>query len=267
MIAENVMTKSLILISSKPIIIHIFTLVCKKIGIKLEISNEVKVEENADIIIIDSEFIDNKFNNIKSYSSIMGAISKQELPFETANDFLIPSPFLPSSLELILLSQLEILNKRNNSKMYISNIDEIDMKLDVEDSDSFVEDIEKDNDDCIVSLSSLNEGGILDTKELSNLQDIIKLNDDINEDDFSDTCVDNGLIDLSSLIDDAIHEVNTFSHNESKFDNEPIKVLLNNFELIELTPLLNKFNQNIIDLLIDGHDVTLQIKLGNIKSE
>ena len=106
---ENIITKSLILVSRKPIIIQIFTLVCKKIGIKLKILNEVQVEHTADIIVIDNEFIDNQFNMMKSYVTIMGAISKHELPFEIANDFLIPLPFLPSSLELILISQLEIL--------------------------------------------------------------------------------------------------------------------------------------------------------------
>ena len=204
MITENIMTKSLILVSRKPIVIQIFTLVCKKIGINLEILNEIAVEHNADIIIIDNEFIDNQFNIMKSYSTIMGAISKDELPFEVANDFLIPLPFLPSSLELILISQLEILNKRNHSKMYISNIDEVDSKADMEDLEDFENKIEEDSDDCLISLVSLSKGGILDTKELSNLQNIMKLDDDINQEDFVHSYVDNDLKDLSSIIDDVI---------------------------------------------------------------
>ena len=74
-------------------------------------------------------------------------------------------------------------------------------------------------------------------------------------------------MDLSSIIDQAIDEVNTVSEIYSKFDNKPIKVLLNNYELDELTPLLNKLDQDIIDSLTDGYEINLQIKLGQTESE
>ena len=48
---ENIMSKSLILVSRKPIVIQIFTLVCKKLGIKLEIFSEAQIDHKVDIII------------------------------------------------------------------------------------------------------------------------------------------------------------------------------------------------------------------------
>ena len=98
------MNRCLILISKKPIVIQIFTLVCKKLKIKLEVLNEAQVDHEVDILVVDSDFIDDRFNILKRYTSLIGAISKEDLPFELANDFLIPLPFLPSSfLPLLLL--------------------------------------------------------------------------------------------------------------------------------------------------------------------
>lgn len=272
------MSKSLILVSKKPIIVQIFTLVCKKLNIQLEVLHEAQIDHKVDIIIIDSDFIDDRFNIIKSYSKLLGAISKHELPFGSANDFVIPLPFLPSSLETILETQLEVLKKRNNSKMYISNIevedDEIFEEEDAEPAVEYLEsladdiafDMEEENDDSIVSFAALNGGGILDTKELSNIQNIMTT-ENVRKNDFSDDKEDNEWMDLSSIIDQAIDEVNTVNDIYSKFDNKPIKVLLNNFELEELTPLLNKLDQDIIDSLADGYEINLQIKLGKTESE
>ncbi len=95
------MNKNLILVSRKQIIIHIFTLVCKKLNISLTVLSEAQLDQKVDIVVIDSEFIDDRFNILKSYSKLIGAISKEELSFETANDFRIPLPFLPSSLQVI----------------------------------------------------------------------------------------------------------------------------------------------------------------------
>lgn len=272
------MSKSLILVSRKPIIIQIFTLVCKKLHIDLEVLHEAQIDHKVDLIIIDNDFIDDRFNIIKSYTKLIGAISKTELPFESANDFLIPLPFLPSTLENILEEQLDILKKRNSSKMYISNIeveddhisDEEEIEPAVEYLESLADDIaydmDEESDDSIVSLAALNNGGVLDTKELSNIQNIMTTGD-VHKEDFAEERVDNEWMDLSSIIDQAIDEVNTVSEIYSKFDNKPIKVLLNNFELDELTPLLNKLDQDIIDSLTDGYEINLQIKLGKTESE
>jgi hypothetical protein len=273
------MSKSLILVSRKPIVIQIFTLVCKKLNIELDVLREVQIDHKVDIIIIDNDFIDDRFDIVKSYAKIMGAISKKELPFGNANDFIIPVPFLPSTLEQILETQLEILNKRNNAKTYISNV-EIDDDIEelpdlVEPAIEYLEsladdiafDIEEENDDSIVALSALNNGGILDTKELSNIKNIMTSTNNVKKTDFDSNRVDDEWMDLSSIIDQAIDEVNTVSEIYSKFDNKPIKVLLNNFELDELTPLLNKLDQDIIDSLTDGYEINLQIKLGQTEGE
>ena len=277
---ENVMNKSLILVSRKPIVIQIFTLVCKKLNIKLDVLNEVQIDHKVDIIVIDNDFIDDRFDIIKSYSKIIGAISKEELPFGSANDFIIPLPFLPSSLEQILETQLTILQKRNNSKTYISNVEVEEIQREelpeivepaVEYLESLADDIafdmEEENDDSIVALTALNNGGILDTKELSNIQNIMTSSKNVIKDDFDSEKNEDEWMDLSSIIDQAIDEVNTVSEIYSKFDNKPIKVLLNNYELEELTPLLNKLDQDIIDSLTDGYEINLQIKLGQTEVE
>jgi len=276
------MSKSLILVSRKPIIIQIFTLVCKKLNIELDVLSEVQIDHKVDIIIIDNDFIDDRFDIIKSYAKIIGAISKEELPFGSANDFIVPLPFLPSSLEQILLKQLDVLKKRDNTKTYISNV-EVDNVVLVDDeeplstepaveyleslADDIAFDIEEENDDSIVALAALNKGGVLDTKELSNIQNIMSTPNDVKKADFDSEKVEDEWMDLSSIIDQAIDEVNTVSEIYSKFDNKPIKVLLNNFELEELTPLLNKLDQDIIDSLTDGYEINLQIKLGQADSE
>ena len=277
------MSKNLILVSQKPIVIQIFTLICKKLNIQLEILSEVQVDHKVDIIVIDNDFIDDRFNVVKSYSKLMGAISKEELPFHNANDFIIPLPFLPSSLEQILLAQLSILNKRNNAKTYISNVevpldDEISYEDKVDEAEPAVEylqsladdialDMDEEDDDSIVQVATLNTGGILDTKELSNIQSIISSNTSRVKEDLESDTYDSEWTDLSTIIDEAIDEVNAVSDVYSKFDNKPIKVLLNNYELDELTPLLNKLDQDIIDSLTDGYEINLQIKLGQVDSD
>ena len=274
------MNKSLILVSIKPIVVQIFTLVCKKLNIQLEVLTEVQVDHKVDIIIIDNDFIDDRFDVVKSYTKLMGAISKEELSFGSANDFIVPLPFLPSSLEQILETQLDILKKRQNSKTYISNVqvseDEIENSFDETEpaveyleslADDIAFDIEEENDDSIVPLTALNNGGILDTKELSDIQNIMTSTNDVNKEAFDSEDGEDEWMDLSSIIDQAIDEVNTVSDIYSKFDDNPIEVLLNNYELDELTPLLNKLDQDIIDSLTDGREISLKIKLGKSEYE
>ena len=273
------MSKSLILVSKKPIIIQIFKLVCKKLHIQLEVLNEVQIDHKVDIIVIDNDFIDDRFDIVKSYTKLMGAISKEELPFASANDFIIPLPFLPSSLENILETQLEILQKRINSKIYISNVEVSNENTDAINeeehaveyletlADDIASNIEEENDDSIVPLNTLNNGGILDTKELSNIQNIMTSTKVVQKKDFYIDKIEDEWLDLSSIIDQAIDEVNTVSDIYSKFENKPISVLLNDFELEELTPLLNKLDQDIIDSLTEGYEINLQIKLGQAEDE
>ena len=279
--------RNLILVSRKPIIIQIFTLVCKKLNISLEILSEAQLDHKVDIVIIDNEFIDDRFNILKSYSKLIGAITNNELSFETANDFIIPLPFLPSSLQTILVQQIEILNKRMNSKIYVSNIEvtneeykdkftttNIKEKAEEEDAtqaveyleslaDDIADDINEEIDDSMVSVSSIKDGGILDRSELSAIEEIINYDPKEEEDlAFIESNNDEEWLDLSSIIDQAIDEVNTVSNIYDKFDSKPIKLLLNNYDLEQLSPLLNMLNQDIIDSLTQGDEINLQLKLG-----
>ena len=89
---------NLLLICETNIIEHIFTLVCKRLNINLTSQKTTNVYDKYDLIVIDQSFIDDKFNLIKQYSRKLGAISSEELPFDKARDFIIPRPFLPTSL-------------------------------------------------------------------------------------------------------------------------------------------------------------------------
>jgi hypothetical protein len=93
---------------------------------------------------------------------------------------------------------------------------------------------------------------------LSKIQDI--LDDDtlhttqkttINELDEDDW------VDLSDIIDKAIDEVREYQFNL----REPIKLRLNDYSLNEVSTLLNKLDQNIIDALVDGEEITLKLKV------
>jgi len=281
--------RNLILVSRKPIIIQIFTLVCKNLNLSLKVLPEAQLDHKVDIVVIDNEFIDDRFNILKSYSKLIGAITNEELPFETANDFIIPLPFLPSVLQNILEKQIEVLNKRMNSKMYISNIevneDEVqdnfttttqqnnEEKDDTEQAveyleslaDNIADDIKEDTDESMVSLSTIKNGGILDSNELSAIESII--NENVSDDEAShfveSDVSEEKWLDLSSIIDQAIDEVNTVNTIYDKFDNKPIKLLLNNYDLEQLSPLLNMLNQDIIDSLTQGYEINLQLKLGS----
>ncbi len=280
------MNKTLILISKTPIVIQIFTLICKKLSIKLEVLKEAQIDHKVDITIVDKDLIDDRFNILKTYSKVIGAISNKELSFEMANDFLIPLPFLPSTLEKILDEQLQKIRKKENSKTYISTIesnevdeinqqisqsanDELDPAIDYLENlaDGIANNVIGETDDSIVSASSINEhGGILDLSELSKIEDIFstesKTSNSGSKEFTKDEDNNDQWHDLSSIIDDAINEVNATSNIYDKFDNKPIKILLNNYSLTELTPLLNMLDQEIINTLTDGYEVTVQLKLG-----
>jgi hypothetical protein len=279
--------RHLILVSKTPIVIQIFTLVCKKLNIRLEVLNQPQIDHKVDIIVIDKEFIDDRFSIFKTYSKRIGAITNEKLSFDTANDFVIPSPFLPSTLEVTLEEQIQEIVKKQSAKTYVSNIEvededfplyeekgfkdkERDPAIDYLDSlaGNIASDLEEENDESVVNFTSLEEskGGILDNNELSRLEDMINPQNDIDsitEDVSADNEDSQEWLDLADIIDQAIDEVNINNDYYSKEENKPIKLLLNNYSMQELTPLLNLLNQELIDSLADGQEITLQLKLGN----
>jgi hypothetical protein len=280
-------------------VIQIFTLVCKKLKIKLEVLNEAQVDHEVDILVVDSDFIDDRFNILKRYTSLIGAISKEDLPFELANDFLIPLPFLPSSLQDILERQLKILDKKTSSKVYVKNISQPDdttgQNINLNDkeknkdevapamefleslADNIADDIDQDtkqqDDESIITLQPItNDGGVLDEQEINNIKQMIdtqpKQEQKVTEleDYFKDPNhqQEENWQDLSSIIDQAIAEISTTDKlYEDIPEDMPIKLVLNQFELEQITPLLNILDQKIIDKLADGQKINIQLELGD----
>lgn len=277
---------NLLLICETAIIEQIFSLVCKKLNIDLTITKSNDVSEKYDLIVIDQNFIDDKFNIIKQFSKKLGAISSEELPFDKSRDFIIPRPFLPTKLQEILKEELEIISQdeftskaQENSKSstYIdTNVykdgfeDEYEEDEDVtvpiitDYVESLAEDvyldIEEDNDESIVNIASLKNGGILDNHELSKINDILKeevIHNEIvmNKNDWKD---------ISDIIDDALDEVKEyeFDLNESGVNStKPLNLVLSDYNINELKPLLEKFNQETIDKLSHGESIDIRLVL------
>ena len=265
---------NLLLICKTAIIEHIFTLICKKLDIKLSIQDNDEVSTSFDIIIIDESLISDSFNIIKKYSKRLGAISKEELPFDKSRDFLIPRPFLPTKLQSILLEQIEIIKVEiSEEKKIVHPIEELDNHVENDEEytmpaldyvDSLAEDIYLDedgedyeSDESIVNLVSLKKGGILDTDELSKINDLLyqeTIIDDmaINESDWKN---------ISDIIDDALNEVKDYEFDLDKSENKVTKLILNKHTLEELKPLLEKLDQNIISSISAGNSIDIKISL------
>ncbi|RXI48764.1 hypothetical protein CRU99_00825 [Malaciobacter mytili] len=254
---------NLLLISDTPIIIKIFKLVCKKLNLELLVQNNYEVETKKDFIIIDQTYIDDKFNTLKKFCSKLGAISNDELPFEKARDFIIPRPFLPLQLQEIIQEQLTFIeeeatiSKQENIKNTAKYEDFTnDLTNYVESlADDIALDIDDDNDESIVTLASLRDGGILDTKELSKISEILRYDNIQNEVMHEEA----DWKELSEIIDEALNEVNEFTLKEDL--ENPTTLVLNRYSIDELRPLLEKFDQKIIDKLTNGEDIDLKLRL------
>ena len=270
------MLKKVLLICDTTIIEHIFALVCKKMNIDLTIQKSTIVNEEYDFIIVDQAFIDDNFNNYKQYTKRLGAISSEELSFSKARDFIVPRPFLPTKLEAILNEQIETLyddelNYSRRASIY-NNFEEEDKTFIIQknsilndnifNSDNVVDKEMNDDefafiDESLVNISSLNNGGILDNNELNKINNILKEEKIQNEIELEKS----DWKDISSIIDDALEEVREYEfdlvHNDTKIYN----LVLNKFDIEELKPFLEKFNQNVINRLVSGEVVDVKISL------
>ena len=256
----------LVLITKTPIIEKIFRLVCKKLDLTIKIKQNLSFEKDeiVDIIVVDEEFINDDFNSLKRNTKKLAAITSEELPFDKSRDFIITRPFLPTTLEEMLSEQIEYIKEDNTTKEDIinaANEEEVVSNYVESLADDVAYNIEEDNDESIVTIASLNNGGILDNNELSKITEI--LHDEeiekevlVNQNDWKD---------INEIIDDALNEVSEYEfdlgENEGKDSNTPIKVLLNNYSLEELKPFLQKFNQNVIDRLSNGEDIDVRLSL------
>ena len=272
---------NLLLICETNIIEHIFTLVCKRLNINLTSQKTTNVYDKYDLIVIDQSFIDDKFNLIKQYSRKLGAISSEELPFDKARDFIIPRPFLPTSLEKILLEQIKFIKEekeqdKNNKRIsfsknsyeedeevtvpvvnYVNSLEEEEehykkIATFYDEDDSYDEE-----DESIVHLDTLKSSGILDHRELNKINDILREETIQNEINLEK----NDWKDIASIIDDALEEVKDYEFDLNKAPLKPYNLILSNFNINELRPLLEKFDQTVIDKLSSGETVDVRISL------
>ena len=262
---------TILLICETAIIEHIFTLVCKRLHIKLTIQKTNSVNEKFDLIIIDQSFIDDKFNTIKQFSKKLGAISSEELSFDKSRDFIIPRPFLPTKLEEILIEQIEYIKEEKSkekelelnryeededvfvpiTKKYIESLDS--KNTNYSDDDLY----EEEDDESIISSNSLNIGGILDHRELSKINNILR--EDVIQNEINLEKSD--WKDIAAIIDDALDEVKEYEFDLTQTPTKPYNLVLSNFHINELRPLLEKFDQTIIDRLSSGESVDVRLSL------
>lgn len=264
---------NLLLICETAIIEHIFTLVCKRLDFNLTIQKTSIVNDKFDLIIVDQTFIDDKFNSFKQLSKKLGAISSEELSFDKSRDFIIPRPFLPTKLESLLLEQKQIIKDEekqeeeyNKKISTFSSYDEEDEEVTVP-AVKYVQSLEDeiidefgvlDEDESIVNFASLNTGGILDSGELTKINDILREDTIQNEINLEK----NDWKDINSIIDDALAEVKEYEFDlKTVPTTKPYNLILSNFNINELRPLLEKFDQSVIDRLSAGETVDVKISL------
>lgn len=256
---------TLLLISKTSMATQIFKLVAKKLDLQIEIKDEVIIENDYDIIVLDTEFIDDDFNKHKKFSKKLGAISKEELTFDKSKDFLIPRPFLPSQLENILKEQIEYIHKQKSTTYSEddSEIAEITPALDYIETlaDDVAKNIELDrdieDDESIIRFENNQTESILDKNELSKIKNILNNNNKVEPYDNTAELSDEDWLDLSQIIDNAIDEMKGFDFSKS----EIVTLILKEHNIENLKPLFNAIDQNIIDKLTRGEEVTMRIKL------
>jgi len=263
---------NLLLITDKKIIKQIFNLVTSKLNIELTISDINVAHKKFDIIFIEDSCIDNKFDTV-SYANTFGIITKDTLTYKSQCNFLLNKPFLPSQLsahldKIILLENTPTISEpvpkplvspetieeeTNNTIDYIESL-----------AENITDEINEESDESVLPTAFVEQGGILDIKELSKIQDIlsdtatVEFNDSIsfNQND-EEKENDSDWIDLSDIIDKAIDDAKEYQFEK----NIPIKLLLNDYSMEELSPLFNKLDQSIVDALTSGEEITLQLKV------
>ncbi|MFA7022640.1 hypothetical protein [Aliarcobacter sp.] len=270
----------LLLICNTAIIEHIFNLVCKRLGIDLNIERNTKFQGKFDFIVVDQLFIGSDFLKLKRFTKKLAAINSEELSYDLPSDFVVPRPFLPTKLEAILKEQIKILKDEiENGHNFDTFKDSLVKDNYIEDSQSFNEMQEKESDlaedffetlieddfddgffrkndlddESIVSLNSIRQGGVLDKSELKKINSFL---DDKSEN--IQKLEERDWKDITDIIDDALDEVKDY---EFDLEKEDYTLVLNRFKMDELKPLLLKLNQNIIDRLARNEVINLKISL------
>lgn len=265
--------KKIALISRVEIINKIFTLISKKLLVTVKIYKTLQIEEKQfDMIVVDDAFLGENIIKLKAISHTLVLLKNDSLS-EVGFDFIIEKPFLPSTLTQSLENILKTIDTPAFNSSEESPLEEEQTiykssepsEKEITDDlakfiDSMVNEIDEEiaynSDDLVVRKEHLGHGGVLDKDELSRLYEMIhdeesnitKINKEDKESDW---------IELSDIIDKAIHDVSVYDFKEDK----PIKLLLNKYTIEELAPLLKKLNQNVIDRLTEGNEITLQLRL------
>lgn len=253
---------NLVLITKTAIIEKIFTLICKKLGVDLLVKDSINFEDSADFIVVDEEFVNDDFNKLKAHTKKLAAIVSEELPFDKSRDFIIQRPFLPTYLETLLKEQIEFVKEddKEESKAKLEFDEEEVVSSYVESlADDIADNIEEDNDESIVTIASLKDGGVLDNSELSKISGLLHERD--IEDFTYDNVSEKDWKDINEIIDDALSEVEEYEFDMNEDFNQPIKLILNNYNIAELKPFLQKFDQKVIDKLANGDDVDVTLSL------
>ncbi|QOG12032.1 hypothetical protein [Arcobacter sp. FWKO B] len=251
---------NLLLVTKEVIIEKIFTLVCNKLDIKLDVKSDTQITQKYDIIVLDTDFIDDRFNIIKQYTKKLGAISAYELSFDKSKDFVINRPFLPTQLFTILQTQIFNIQQDEKKVNKARIIQDFETENTIHYLDSLVDDIasdiEQECDESIIPKPTIKNGGVLDSLELSKIKSLLDPKptsqattiDELDEDDW---------LDLSEIIDKALEEVKEYQFKE----NKPIKLVLSQYNITELKPLFERLNQDVVDALADGKEINLILKL------
>ena len=167
----------------------------------------------------------------------------------------------------ILIEQIEYIKEEKekerefNSKSSYNDYSE-DEEVIVPITKKYVESLDDDNfvsedDESIVNTENLHMGGILDNRELNKINDILReeiIQNEINleKSDWKD---------IAAIIDDALDEVKEYEFDLTQTPIKSYNLILSNFHINELRPLLEKFDQTVIDKLSSGESVDIRLSL------
>ena len=266
--------KNITLITNTDIIKQIFKLVCNKLSLNLEIYPDDTIVNKTDILIYeDINYNSDELIRYRSSCSVLAVIATKKV-YEYEGCYLIKKPFLPSQLiesisELInnITENIVIDNKKEELEeinFLDNNIAKNDISGEVDDLVDFIDNMEDnknneliDDEDIVIHKDDLGHGGVLDQKELLNLHDIISEENEISN--INEIKHDDEWLELNDIIDDVIDDIT----HEPIEKEEEILLVLNRFTMDELSPLLNKLNQDVIDKISTGNDVNIKLRLEN----
>lgn len=271
--------KKITLISDTKIVQKIFYLLSVKMRFQLNIISNFDENLNCDILIVDENFINDKFNFLKRHTKKLGAISSVELGFNKAKDFTISRPFLPTDLEATIKENFDSID--NGSKfVYQKQSIKFEPVIEFEQkatrvqndilenlADEIAQDINDKNDESVVSIKIERKDGILDQNELAKIKKILESHEKTPEEDVS-LAIDEALTEqeniyeISEIIDKTIDEL-----KEKAAKQKNIKISLEQNELEELQPLLEKLNKDALQELANGAGLEIHLKINDQKNK